>query len=368
MVKKTNIALLCGGVSSECGVSVNSSLNVIKYVDREKFNPYLVFVGEKYWYVLLYEGTNSYPLDLSAADVLNSIPKMNVNLFDKSIEDVKYILEPKVLNQTNFSFSVAKENSVVADKEIILDKALVMIHGTPGENGLVQGYLELKGIPYFSCSSYVSAITFDKHSCKRFLDFAGVKMARDIFIRKEVAFSKREIIRQIGLPMFIKPTVGGSSFGVSKVKKEEEIDKAIEAAFEECPMILAEEAISGREFTCGLYSLNGNIVKLPVTEIVTKREFFDYEAKYLGESDEICPAPISLSLSTKIQNLSEHIYNYMGCSGIVRIDYIVTPNEDIYFLEVNTIPGMTQMSLVPKMLATAKIDLKELISNFLESC
>ena len=352
-MNKPNIALLCGGESSECKVSIDSSLNVINYIDREKFNPYLVFVGKTEWYALT---TPDYQ-KLTSDEVIGSIPRQEV-----PYEDVqRYDLPVANLDMTSFSIKHNGEN-------IKFDKALIMIHGTPGENGLVQGYLELKKIPYFSCSSYVSAITFDKHACKRFLDFAGVKMAKDIFLRKDSNFSKREIIRQIGFPMFIKPTVGGSSFGVTKVKCEEDIDAALENAFKECDTILAEEAISGREMTCGVFKLHDTTTKLPITEIVTKREFFDYQAKYLGESDEVCPAQISDSLSAKIQNLSEHIYKYMGCSGVIRIDYIVTPEEDIYFLEVNTIPGMTKMSLVPRMLRIANIDLKELLTSFLENC
>ncbi len=363
MVKKQNIAVMCGGESSECEVSLSSALNVLQYIDRNLFNPYLVFIGRTNWYVVKgKEFGFEYPSELKPSDVMIAAKEYSYDLFYTSTSSSNFEIELFKVDQTEFGAIVSGESNLVK-----FDKALIIVHGTPGENGLLQGYLEMKKIPFFSCSSYVSAITFDKHSCKRFLDFAGVKMARDMFIRKETHYSNREIVRQIGLPMFVKPTVGGSSFGVSKVKSEEELDAAIHSAFSECPMILAEEAISGRELTCGVYSLNGKVVKLPVTEIVTDREFFDYEAKYLGESQEICPAPISLGLSTKIQNLTEHIYNYMGCSGIVRMDYIVTPSEDIYFLEVNTIPGMTRMSLVPKMLEVAGIEMKGLLTDFLQS-
>ncbi len=371
MIKRENIALMCGGESSECEVSLSSALNVLQNVDRTLFAPYLVFIGRTNWYVVKGEEFGfDYPEALSPADVLREAREFSGELFDgvriPDPEDPAHVFKVELIkvDQTEFGIRIDEEKGGF----LKFDKALIMVHGTPGENGLLQGYLEMKKVPFFSCSSYVSAITFDKHSCKRFLDFAGVKMAHDMFIRREVPFSKREIIRQIGLPMFVKPTVGGSSFGVTKVKSEEDLDGAIDAAFLECPMILAEGAVKGREFTCGVYSLNGNIVKLPVTEIVTDREFFDYEAKYLGESQEICPAPISVGLSTKIQNLSEHIYKYMGCSGIVRIDYIVTPEEDIYFLEVNTIPGMTRMSLVPKMLEVAGTPLSSLLTDLLQNC
>lgn len=362
-MNKLKIAVLFGGESSECQISINSTLNVINNIDRSKFIPYLVFVGEKDWFVLLDKNQfPNYPDNLTDADIIASLSpfdnKANSLAKELSLTDKGSYIAHKV-DLTNFS---------ICDGDVTFDKALIMIHGTPGENGLLQGYLEMKKISHASCSSYVSAITFDKHSCKRFLDFAGVKMADDIFIRKEVGYSKREIIRQVGLPMFVKPTVGGSSFGVTKVKSEDQLEQALQNAFKECSMVLAEEAISGREITCAVYKLDDEIVKLPLIEIVTKREFFDYEAKYLGESEEICPAPISKSLTARVQNTSEKIYKYMGCSGIVRIDYIVDKEENIYFLEVNTVPGMTKMSLVPKMLRVAGIELKDLLTNFIEKC
>jgi len=329
------IAVMCGGDSSERQVSAQSALNVMDHIDREKYLPRLVFI----------EGINWYVLPSSA----------------RTLEDILVHSGCPVIDKNRFSFQDPETG-----KEEAFDTALIMIHGTPGENGLLQGYLEMQKIPFTTCSSFVSAITFDKHSCKRFLDFAGVKMADDIFISCNRPYSVREIIRQVGLPMFVKPTVGGSSFGVTKVKTEEEVEPAIRTAFKECGTILAEEAVSGREVTCGAYKFNGRICALPVTEIVTDREFFDFEAKYLGESQEICPARISETLTSKIQNLTESIYSYMGCRGIVRMDYIVTEKEDIYFLEVNTVPGMTKMSLVPNMLRTAGIDIKDFITSLIE--
>ena len=328
-----NIAVICGGDSSEREVSVNSTLNVIKYVDRLKYCPYIVFIQGTDWFVMPAENQ----------DARTVMEHQGAPTVDKN------------------SFSFGSGNGLTA-----FDAALIMIHGTPGENGLLQGYLEMQKVPFTSCSSFVSAITFDKHSCKRFLDFAGVKMADDIFISKNRPYSLREIIRQVGLPMFVKPTVGGSSFGVTKVKEEKDLQAAIDKAFSECGTILAEEAVSGREMTCGVFMSHGKITALPVTEIVTDREFFDYEAKYLGESQEICPARISPALSARIQNLTEQIYSYMGCRGIVRMDYIVTPEEEIYFLETNTVPGMTEMSLVPKMLRVAGIDTKEFVTSMIE--
>lgn len=328
-----NIAVMCGGDSSEREISTKSALNIVQFIDREKYNPYIVFIEKRFWYVMAPES-----LSVDAVLAHKNAPVMDKNDFSCTISGSK----------------------------LCFDIAFIMIHGTPGENGLLQGYLEMMKIPFNTCSSFVSAITFDKHSCKRFLDFAGVKMAEDVFIRKDSPYSTREIIRRIGLPMFVKPTVGGSSFGVTKVKTEEELEPALHKAFTECDTILAEAAVKGRELTNGIYKLNGMIHHLPVTEIITKREYFDYEAKYLGESEEVCPANISPVMSSKIQNLSERIYSYMGCNGIVRMDYIVDEKEDIYFLEVNTVPGMTKMSLVPKMLEVEGIAMKDFVTSLIE--
>lgn len=329
------IAVICGGDSSEREVSVLSTLNTLKHIDRKNNYPVIVFLDGTDWFVLSADGQTS-------ASVLKHEGAGVVDKNDFSFAD------PQTKERKRF------------------DAALIMIHGTPGENGLLQGYLEMLKVPFTSCSSFVSAITFDKHSCKRFLDFAGVKMAADILISKNRPYSIREIIRRVGLPLFVKPTVGGSSFGVTKVKTESELQGAIDKAFSECGTILAESAVSGREMTCGVFMFHGKITALPVTEIVTEREFFDYEAKYLGESQEICPARITPALSAKIQNLTEQIYSYMGCRGVVRMDYIVTEKNDIYFLETNTVPGMTEMSLVPNMLRVAGIDITDFITSLIE--
>ncbi len=332
---KKRIAVFCAGDSSEREVSVNSTLNVVKNLDYQKFEPYLVVI----------EGTNWFVIPC-------------VNLYTVGEFTLQSVLEHKGAGQIDKTDFTYEGQGFAA--------ALIMIHGTPGENGLLQGYLEMMKIPFTTCSSFVSAITFDKHSCKRFLDYAGVKMAADTYIRKDVSYSKREIIRQVGLPMFVKPTIGGSSFGVTKVKNEQELEAALESAFKECDTIIAEAAIKGREMTNGIFKHKGTIYKLPVTEIITKREFFDYEAKYLGESDEICPAEISEELASKIQNLSERIYSFMGCNGVVRMDYIVDENEDVYFLEVNTVPGMTLMSLIPNMLKVQGIAVTDFLTMLIE--
>lgn len=342
MLRK-RIAVFCGGDSSECEVSVNSAMNVFGHIDTERYLPYLVFMKGTEWSVVL-AGDNR---PLSAEDMKGM-----------SAADIIACRNLAEIDKTRFEACVGGER-------IGFDKVFIMVHGSPGENGPLQGYLEMMGVPFTTCSSFVSAITFDKHSCKRFLDYAGVRMAKDVFIRKGVPYSVREIVRRVGLPMFVKPTVGGSSFGVTKVKSEEEVEAAVAHAFTECDMVIAEEAIKGREFSNGVYALDGAVRKLPVSEIITDREFFDYEAKYLGMSDEICPAELDAKTTARIQNTSERIYTYMGCSGVVRMDYILAENGDIYFLEVNTVPGMTKESILPRQLEAAGMTLGEFITQML---
>ena len=233
----------------------------------------------------------------------------------------------------------------------------------------MQGYLEMLGIPFSSCSSFVSAVTFDKFSCKNYLrDVDYVKCAEDVFIRKgdDVAGMARDVVGKLGLPLFVKPTDGGSSFGVVKVKKAEDFEPAVEQAFAEGKTVLAERFIDGREITCAVYPENGFPKALPVIEIVTEREFFDYDAKYNGLSEEICPAPLSPEQTAAIQESAVKIYERLGCSGLVRVDYILSA-DGLYFLEINTIPGMTSASLVPKMVRTAGLDITDFLTAIIEN-
>jgi D-alanine-D-alanine ligase len=244
-----------------------------------------------------------------------------------------------------------------------------MQHGTPGENGLMQGYLEMLGVPHSGCNAFVSAITFDKFSCKSYLkDVDFVKCADDIFLRKGEAAKElaQKAVEKLGLPMFVKPTDGGSSFGVTKVKAVEDFDKAVEYAFSEGNMLIAEAAIVGRELTCAVYNNGKENVALPVIEIITDNEFFDYEAKYNGHSKEVCPAHIPDSLRDEIQETSRKIYAHLGCAGLVRVDYIYSA-DGLYFLEVNTIPGMTSASLVPQMVRAAGLSMTDFLTTIIEN-
>ena len=337
---KKSIALIYGGNSEEAGISVQSGKNVSGNICREEYDVYEVLLKGVHWRVL----------NPSGGVVEEGLAECGLeNPSEVGVE----------VDKTDFSF-------VREGKRVKFDMAFIMIHGNPGENGLLQGYLEMMGVPYNTCSAYVSAITFDKHSCKRFIEHAGIKMAKDVFLRRGTAYNAVEIVEELGLPVFVKPTNGGSSFGITKVKRVEDLEAAVELAFREYDSVIIEESIVGRELTNGIYQDGEQLVKLPVTEIVTTREFFDYEAKYLGESQEICPAQIPCELTLRIQETTEKIYRYMGCSGLVRMDYIVR-GEEIFFLETNTVPGMTPMSLVPAQVRAAGIPMSKFFSTLIEN-
>jgi D-alanine-D-alanine ligase len=327
---KKRIALIYGGDSSEFEVSVKSGKHIAKHIDRERFEVFEVLMKGADWRVICEDDeTESYFIDKS---------------------DFSVVIPGKRWHpETRLSF----------------DLALIMIHGSPGENGLLQAYFEMIGMKFTSCPATVAAVTFNKYACKCFLRDTGIKLAKEIFIRRGDSYNTYEIAMKLGLPLFVKPNNGGSSFGVSKVNKLEELNDAIECAFGEDDSILIEEFIDGREMTNGVYEYNGSLVRLPVTEIISNNEFFDYEAKYLGASQEVCPAQIPDELSNRIIDLSHRIYKHLGCKGIVRVDYIVR-GEDIFFLEVNTVPGMTEMSLVPQQVRAAGMTIKEFVTQLLE--
>ena len=338
MAKYGNIAVIYGSDSSEWEVSCRSGEFVASRIDGEAYSVYEIFARFGDWSLVACRRRNS----------------MRV-IFPEG--------ERPQVDKTDFSVTVAGE-------KVRMDFAYIMQHGNPGENGLMQGYLEMLGIPFSSCSSFVSAVTFDKFSCKNYLrDMDCVKCADDVFIRKGDDLGPgfaHKVAERLGLPFFVKPTDGGSSFGVTKVKSEEDFDGALSLAFSEGRTVLAEKFIKGREVTCAAYRRDGETVALPVIEIVTDREFFDYDAKYNGLSREICPAELGQELTDMIQDASRKIYERLGCSGVVRVDYILA-EDGLYFLEVNTIPGMTAASLVPKMVRTAGIGMTEFLSSIIEN-
>ena len=332
-----NIAVIYGSDSSEWEVSCRSGEFTASRVDGTKFNVYEIFARYGKWSLAAYRKKNSMRV---------VIPEYQRPQID------------------NTDFSV-----MIGESKVKFDYAYIMQHGTPGENGLMQGYLEMLGVPHSGCNAFVSAITFDKFSCKSYLkDVDFVKCADDIFLRKgePVEGLAQKAVEKLGLPMFVKPTDGGSSFGVTKVKSVEDFDKAVEYAFSEGNMLIAEAAIVGRELTCAVYYNGKENVALPVIEILTENEFFDYEAKYNGHSKEVCPAQIPDSLREEIQETSKKIYAHLGCAGLVRVDYICA-EDGLYFLEVNTIPGMTAASLVPQMVRAAGMDMTDFLTTVIEN-
>ncbi|MBR5141166.1 MAG: D-alanine--D-alanine ligase [Bacteroidales bacterium] len=337
MKNYTKIAVIYGSDSSEWEVSVKSGQFTASQIDGERFDVYEVFARFGQWSVAAYRL--------------------------KGQERVAFAEnERPMIDKTDFS-------AVVNGEKVRFDFVYIMQHGTPGENGLMQGYLEMLGIPHSGCNAFVSAITFDKFSCKSYLkDVDYVKCAKDVFLRKGevVEGLAAKAAEQLGLPMFVKPTDGGSSFGVTKVKTVEEFDKAVDYAFSEGNMLIAEAAVVGRELTCAVYFNGKENVALPVIEIITENEFFDYEAKYQGHSKEVCPAQIPDALRDEIQEVSKKIYSHLGCAGLVRVDYIAS-EEGLYFLEVNTIPGMTSASLVPQMVRAAGMSMTDFLSTVIEN-
>lgn len=316
------IAIVAGGDSSEYEISVKSASVVAEMLAPE----YKV-------YIIMIRGANWYWED----------QKGRYHNIDKN----------------DFTLKINEE-------KIRFDGVFIAIHGTPGENGLLQGYFDMMNIPYSSCNAFCSALTFNKQACKLFLKEYGITMAEAVLVRKGDKSDPAAVMKKIGLPCFVKPNDSGSSFGVTKVKKAEDLGSAIETAFRESDDVLIESHLNGREVACGVLKTKARTLVLPVTEIISKNEFFDYEAKYTpGKSDEITPANMPETVLDEIQRLSLLIYELLGCSGIVRVDFIIVGNQP-YFLEINTVPGMTKESIVPKQAAAYGISLKELFSLAVE--
>ena len=316
---KKNIAVVYGGDSSEYIVSVQSGKNVYSSIDTEIFNPWLVEMKNSDWSVML-EG--------------------------QKIADV---------DKGNFSFSFGGQ-------VVKFDYAYIIIHGTPGEDGILQGYFDLLKIPYSTCGVHSSSLTFNKYFCSNYLRNFDIPMAKSVRMMKGTGIDSDQLVSELNLPVFVKPNAGGSSFGVTKVKTIGELQPAIERAWIESDEALVEEFIEGAEFTCGLVKLKNESFVFPVTEVLPKKEFFDFEAKYTaGMTDEITPARISTELTKDIQQLASRIYDLCNCKGIVRVDFILRDGK-FYFLEVNTTPGMTATSFIPQQIAAMGRELKEMLT------
>ena len=323
-MSRLKVALLAGGNSSEREIALGSANQIAAALDSAKYDVKVI--------------------DLHYRNMTYTAPDGTEWEVDKN----------------DFSLTVAGEKT-------LFEYALIIIHGTPGEDGKLQGYLDMMGIPYSSCSQTSSTITFDKISTKRAVAGRGINLAREIFICKGDKVDPQAIVDELGLPIFVKPNASGSSFGVTKVTSVDQIDAAIEAAFAESDQVLIEECIVGREFGCGVVVTEEKEILLPITEIVSKRDFFDYEAKYTeGLSDEITPAPISDEIAKKLNRMTLEAYRACRCSGIVRIDFIVTEAGEPYLIEINSIPGMSSGSIVPKQVREAGMTLGQLYDIVIE--
>jgi len=323
-MSKKNIAIVAGGDSSEYVISVRSGANVLKAINQELFTPWLVRVKGEEWIVL--DGENK----------LSDIDK------------------------SDFSFTVNGQKCK-------FDYAYIIIHGTPGEDGLLQGYFEMLHVPYSSCDVQSSSLTFNKFFCNNYLRSFDIPMAQSVRLTMGEKYSSEQIIASLGLPLFVKPSAGGSSFGITKVKEASELVEAVNKALDESPEAIIEQFIDGKEFTVGVVKTGQRKLVLPVTEVIPKNEFFNYESKYIpGMADEITPARISMELTLKVQALSSRIYDLCSCSGIVRIDYILK-DEIFYFLEVNTVPGMTETSFIPQQIKAMGLNLTDLLTDIIQS-
>ena len=323
-MNRLKIALLAGGNSSEREIALNSAAQISAALDKQKYDVKVIDLHHRDWVYTAPDGRR-YDVD-----------------------------------KNDFSLTVEGERTQ-------FEYALIIIHGTPGEDGKLQGYLDMMGIPYSSCSQVSATITFDKISTKRAVAGRGINLAREILLGRGDKIDAEAIVAQLGLPLFIKPNASGSSFGVTRVTSADEIGKAVELAFSESDEVLIEECITGREFGCGVIITDEKEYLFPITEIISKRAFFDYEAKYTeGLSDEITPADIDEQIVARLNRMTAEAYRACRCSGVVRIDFIVTPEGTPYMIEINSIPGMSSGSIVPKQARAMGMSLGELYDIVIE--
>lgn len=325
-MKKT-IALVTGGFSGEAVISYKSAVTIDNNLDRTKFNVYKIDINPSGWY---YEDSNG---------------------------------KKAQVDKNDFSLHIGKD-------KITFDAVFIGMHGTPGEDGKLQGYFDTLKIPYTSCDASTSAITFNKRYTVAVASFSGINVAKSVLLIKDNFGSPEEVIQNLRFPVFIKPNNGGSSIGMSRVNNpSDELGAAIEKAFKEDNQVLIEEYIKGREFTIGVFKTKGNIIALPITEVISKKEFFDYEAKYQGASTEITPAEVDETIAEEVRNTAKKIYALFNCRGVVRIDFIYNEQErKLYMLEINTIPGQSDASLVPQQVRAMGWNLKEFYTRLVEEC
>ena len=325
---KRTIAIVCGGDSSEHDVSMHSAQGLYSFFDKERYNIYIVDVKGIDWHVELEDGTSA-PID-----------------------------------KNDFSFI---ENG----KHIEFDYAYITIHGAPGENGIMQGYFDLIHLPYSTSSVLVEALTFDKYVLNNYLRGFGVNVADSILLRRGEEYNEEEIEKRLGMPCFVKPAADGSSFRVSKVKNIDQLAPALRVAFMESDEVMIEGFLDGTEISQGVYKTKDKSIVFPATEVVTSNEFFDYNAKYNGQVQEITPARINPDTAKRVAAETSRIYDILHANGIIRIDYIISKdkegNDVINMLEINTTPGMTATSFIPQQVRAAGLDIKEVLSEIVEN-
>ena len=323
---KRTIAIVCGGDSSEHNVSLRSAQGLYSFFDKDRYEVYVVVIKGMDWQVQLADGTTA---------------RINLN---------------------DFSF---KEDG----KTRHFDYAYITIHGTPGENGILQGYLDLVHVPYSTSNVLVEALTFNKFVLNNYLRGYGVTVAESVLIRRgqEQQVNKKDIIDIVGMPCFVKPANDGSSFGISKVVKPDQMAAAIRKAMMESDEVMVEQLLEGTEISIGCYKTKQKAVVLPATEVVTQNEFFDYDAKYNGQVQEITPARLSEDTARRVAEITSQIYDILHCNGIIRIDYIISKDQKISMLEVNTTPGMTATSFIPQQVRAAGLSMTDVLTEIVEN-
>lgn len=320
------IALVTGGYSGESVISYKTAATIEQNIDREKWHSYTIDINPQGWFYTFPDGE-----------------KISVDKNDFSI--------------------------TINGNKILFDAVLIALHGTPGEDGKLQGYFDCLKIPYTSCDAATSALTFNKRYTVAVAAFAGLHVAKSMHLFKEIAVTPDTILKELKLPVFVKPNNGGSSIGMSKVNEAGELQQALDKAFAEDTQVLVEEFIKGREFTIGVFKTKGQIMSLPMTEVISKKDFFDYEAKYHGASEEITPANATEDIAAKVSAAAKKAYSIFNCRGVVRIDFIYDEaSGNPYMLEINTVPGQSAASIVPQQVKAMGWTLKDFYSALIEEC
>lgn len=323
---KRTIALVAGGYSGEYEVSLKSADGLYSFIDKTRYDIHRVLLTRDEWSVLLPDGSRA-PIDR--------------NDFSYHHPDGRHI---------HFHF------------------AYITIHGTPGEDGRLQGYFDMLSIPYSTCGALASALTFNKYTCTQFLRSQGIRVSDAIRLRRGDAVRADDVVKTLGLPVFVKPNAGGSSLGTTKVKEAAQIDEAVQRAFACDDEVIIERFVSGTEVTCGCYKAQADMTLLPITEVVTSNDFFDFDAKYNGQVSEITPARISAGMTQKIQDETRNIYHLIGAKGIIRVDFIIpSDGSEPVMLEINTTPGMTETSFIPQQIRAAGLSITDVLTEIIEN-